>query len=262
MIEQPELHTLVACSSSLDDQAALINDRNSCLRQLSATLPTSNGIEIREELVFFYGDKPAQQVERGTQQGGQYKCGSCGCPSHMMDDLAYSLNCEWRSLDDIRSLALAGKYGQQPHVVRPFKSLNTDQLQQELRSRNILHTATTKVELQKELARVLKGVQRVPTLLLDNPTHPLSTLNMHRYCILECEPLHDLKGHLSHLFAELPYVLCDEDITKEYKHLIEAELSKDRVTGGDYRRTAIRVLALLKGRVPQRISLLLQTILY
>ena len=77
---------------------------------------------------------------------------------------------------------------------------------------------------------------------------------MHRYCILDCEPLHDLKGHLSHLFAELPYVLCDEDITKEYKHLIEAE---DRVTCGGYRRTAIRVLALLKGRVPQ---LIIQTI--
>ena len=260
MIEQPELHMLVACSSSLDDQATLISDRNSCMRELSVTLPTSNGIQIRDELVFFYGDKPAQQVERGTQQGGTYKCGSCGCPSHMMDDLAYSLNCEWRSLDDIQSLALAGKYGKQPHVVRPFKSLNTDQLQQELRARNILHTATTKADLQKELARVLAGVQRVPTLLLENPTQPLSTLNMQRYCILDCEPLHDLKGHLSHLFAELSYVLSDQDITKEYKDLIGAELSKDKVTGGDYRRAAIRVLALLKDKVPQRILLLLQTI--
>ena len=68
MIEQPELHMLVACSSSLDDQATLICDRNSCLRELSTsvTLPTSNGIQIRDKLVFFYGDKPAQQVERGT----------------------------------------------------------------------------------------------------------------------------------------------------------------------------------------------------
>ena len=60
MIEPAELHMLVAYSSSLDDQAALINDRNSCLRELSATLPTSNGID---ELVFF---TVTSQLERGT----------------------------------------------------------------------------------------------------------------------------------------------------------------------------------------------------
>lgn len=66
--------------------------------------------------------------------------------------------------------------------------MNTEQLQQELRARNVCHIHTTKSKLQ--------DVQQVPTLLLDNPTQLLSDLNLQHYTLLDCEPLHDLKGHL------------------------------------------------------------------
>ena len=130
---------------------------------LSLPLYDSRGTEIKDELVFFYGDKAAQQVERGTQQGGIYKCGSCGCESHMMDDFAYSMRCICRSLADLQSVALAGKYGKQPGAIRPFQNLSSRELQEELRARNVYHMCTTKRNIQKELARVLKGVQRVYT---------------------------------------------------------------------------------------------------
>lgn len=188
---------LALCSSSVEDQVALIGDRNTCIQELRIPVQDSNGTEINDELVFFYGDRAAQQVERGTQQGGLYKCGSCGCEAHMMDDLAYSLRCKWRSLANLQSLALGGKYGNQQYVTRPFQKLDAKQLQEELRARNVYHMSTTKKDLQKELATVLKGVQRVPTLLLENPSLPLSHANLQRYCVLDCEPLHDLKGHLS-----------------------------------------------------------------
>ena len=74
-IEQPQLHILALCSSSVEDQAALISDRRECIQELSINLQDSKGTLICDELVFFYGDKAAQQVERGTQQGGTYKCG-------------------------------------------------------------------------------------------------------------------------------------------------------------------------------------------
>lgn len=67
-IEQPQLHILVVCSSSVEDQAALIRDRKECIQELSIPLQASNGVNITDELVFFYGDKAAQQVERGAQQ--------------------------------------------------------------------------------------------------------------------------------------------------------------------------------------------------
>jgi len=91
-------------------------------------------VEVKDELLYFYGDKPAQQMERDRQQGGRYKCGSCGCESHMMDDIAYSFLCKCQSLSDLQSIALAGKYVKQRGVVRPFKQMTSEQLQPELRT--------------------------------------------------------------------------------------------------------------------------------
>ena len=50
---------------------------------------------------FFCGDKPAQQFERGTQLGGNYKCGSCGIKSTLMQDLGHALQCQWRTLAEL-----------------------------------------------------------------------------------------------------------------------------------------------------------------
>ena len=130
--EQPQIHNimLAVCSSAVENQAALIGDRNSCISDLCIPLHDSRGTEVKDELVFFYGDKAAQQVERGTQQGGAYKCGSCGCESHMMDDFAYSMRCICRSLADLQSIALSGIYGKQPSVIRPFQTLSSKKLQE------------------------------------------------------------------------------------------------------------------------------------
>lgn len=58
--------------------------------------------------MFFYGDKPAAQFERGTQQGGYYPCGTCGCDVRPFDDLAYCLNSKWRSMEDLQQIAIEG----------------------------------------------------------------------------------------------------------------------------------------------------------
>ena len=108
-IEEPEIHIIALSSSSQEDQAALISDRLECIKELTIPMTTTNGIVVTDKLFFFTGDKPAAQFERGTQQGGYYKCGSCGCRSTRMDDLAYSLNCKWRSMGDLQTLVLAGE---------------------------------------------------------------------------------------------------------------------------------------------------------
>lgn len=46
VVEQPELHMLVVCSSTVEHQAALIGDRNSCIRELSTPLYDSRGTEM------------------------------------------------------------------------------------------------------------------------------------------------------------------------------------------------------------------------
>ena len=92
------------------DPPLVIPDRIECLYDLTQVCMSSNGIEITDTLRFFKGDGPAKQFERGTQMGGNYKCGSCGCHSDMMEDLAHSFHLKWRSLSDLQTLALAGMH--------------------------------------------------------------------------------------------------------------------------------------------------------
>ena len=184
-------------SSSAKDQDSVLPDRVECLKDLNKVLTTGIGIPINDELCFFKGDTPAQQFERGTQQGGHYKCGGCGCHAHMMEDIAHALECKWRSLMDLQELVLAGKHGNQPGALKPFEALNMQQLNEELRARNVYHEATTKLDLSHTLQGILCGAQRVASLLLANPTLPLEALHLQHYTILDSEPLHDLKGHLS-----------------------------------------------------------------
>ena len=221
-----------------------------CKLQTAAVLhwQSSIGIEITDVLRFFKGDGPAKQFERGTQMGGNYKCGGCGCHSDMMEDLAHSLHLKWRSLAHLQTLALAGIHGGQSNVLKPFETLNTSQLQAELRKRNIFHSATTKKDCQAILAQALKGVQRVPTLLLPTPTKSLSSLNLDKYEILDSEPLHDLKGHLLHLFAELPFIL-DKDTGALCKQIISQFTMKEKITCADLRITAVQVYACLLQRL-------------
>ena len=83
-----------------------------------------------------------------------------------------------------------------------------------------------------------------------NPTQRLSEVNLQHYTILDCEPLHDLKGHIQNIFDELPKVL-HKTLPVEVKALLDTDLGKDMKTGGDYRLASIHLLTLLQRRTPQ-----------
>ncbi len=67
--------------------------------------------------------------------------------------------------------------------------------------------AARSFEWRLEISRILRGAQRVPSLLVLNPQQTLTQLNLHEYEILYCEPLHDFKGHGHNLLNELPYLV-------------------------------------------------------
>lgn len=140
------------------------------------------------------GDKPAQNFERGTQQGGNFKCGSCGVKSTMIQGQAHSLCQTWRSLEDLQKLVLAGCYGNKAGCSKPLNKLRAKDLRQELRARGVFDVTGKVEELQRTLDNILCGAQRVPTLLIHNPAQNLASLNLQQYTILACEPLHALKG--------------------------------------------------------------------
>ena len=243
LVEAPHIHIIGVGSSSVEDQASVLPDRVECLNDLHKVSTTSLGIPINDELRFFKGDTPAQQFERGTQQGGHYKCGGCGCHAQMMEDMAHALECKWRSLTELQELVLAGKHGNQPGALKPFEALNVQQLHEELRARNVYHEATTKSDLTSTLRGILCGAQRVPSLLLANPTLPLEALHLQHYTILDSEPLHDLKGHLFNLFSELPYIL-NGDVKETCQKIIKSNLSKEKVKCADLRLTAVHLYQL------------------
>ena len=184
-IESPSIHMICVSSSSLEDQAAFLQDRINCLinclHSLSESIQASNGVLVTDMLRFFVGDHPAKQYERGTQQGGKYKCGGCGVHEVMMDDLAHTLQHSWRSLYDIQHIAIAGKLGRQQGELKPFELLRAQQIREELHARGSVDTDKRKDDLEAMLKGILKGIQRVPTLLLLNPTGELSDLNLEQY---------------------------------------------------------------------------------
>ena len=186
---------------------AFIPERVQCLGELSNIIYSSNGVPIVDIARFFVGDHPAQSFERGTQQGGNYKCGGCGIQSHMIGDFAHAAHLRIRSFQAIQNLAINGKFGKQIGKVKPFKNLSVSELRQELSARGQFDVTKNKPELTNDLIKCLRGVQQVPTLLIANPEISLAQCHLASYEVLDCEPLHDIKGHLSNIFEELPYII-------------------------------------------------------
>ena len=259
-VEEPYVYIMAASSSSKEDQASLIPDRVECLSDFTQMTTTTNGIQIQDILRFFKGDSPAQQFERGYQQGGYYKCGACLIHSSRIEDMAHACGQKWCSILDIQQMAIKGKFGRKAGALEPFKSLSLDQLQQELRVRDILHTSKNKKEAEAVLTDALKGVQRVPSILITNPTKNPVDLHLQHYTILGSEPLHDIKGHLSNVFTELIYVL-EGDLKESCKKIISYNTRKDKVSCADFRLTAIQVYLKLREELPaeNRILLLMET---
>ena len=240
IVEDPIVYMIAPSSSSPSDQLALIGDRLECLAELPQQIASSSGILFQDELRFFCGDKPAQQFERGTQIGGTYKCGSCGCKDIMMQDLAHALNCKWRCLADLQQLVVAGTYGKTAGCLKPLDGLYVEQLREELQSRGLQTDNKLKPQLQEELTELLSGAQRVPSLLILNPTQSLSSLNLPRYEVLDCEPLHDLKGHLSNLLPEIPHLL-PPGLKEQCQQLLTTTIQKQKLSGATVRTAAIKL---------------------
>ena len=244
-IEEPEVHILGVSSSSTDNQVAFIPERVECLRELSDVIYSNSGVPIVDSARFFVGDHPAQKFERGTQQGGNYKCGGCGIQSHMIGDFIHAARMRRRSLQVIQSLAINGNFGKLVGKLKPLHNLSVSELRQELSARGQFDVTKNKPDLMDDLTRCLKGVQRVPTLLIANPEMSLAQCHLASYEVLDCEPLHDIKGHLSNLFEELPYVVGPL-LKKEVLDIISTTMHKDKINCTDLRCLALHCQAFLK----------------
>ena len=65
-------------------------------------------------------------------------------------------------------------------------------------------------------------------------------MNLHRYEVLDCEPLHDIKGHLQNLLPEIPFLL-PSNLKEECQLILETTLPKGTVCGALLRTAAIKL---------------------
>ena len=95
-------------------------------------------------------------------------------------------SCEERLFLDTQAIALSGKYGKEPNRLDFYEGLNTDELRQELVARQIYDIPGSKQGRLQLLKDTLCGVQRVPSLLLLDPTvDPKSSeYNLADYCVI------------------------------------------------------------------------------
>lgn len=84
--------------------------------------------------------------------------------------------------------------------------------------------------MQAVLAAELKVAQRVPSLLVLNPTQSLQDLHLQSYEVLTCEPLHDYKGHEYNLLQELPLLLAPP-LKNKSQNSLKQLCKKDKVSG-------------------------------
>ena len=255
MVERPYLHLLAAGSSSAADHIALTVDRLDCIRTMGTTLHAQDGSQITDTLRFFNGDKVAQWIESGCQAGGNYKCSSCRVPTSSYIDSAYCNQIPHKSLSDSQAHVVARIHGRKRHSVKPFKGLSVQEVQEELAA-----DSTGKGETCRErLVHHLGGLQRVPLLLVSNPSEDIKALHLEHYAINDFEPLHAIKCHLINLLAELLHLL-PPTIKGDFQQLLDACLWKEKVTGADLRATAITLCQYLTGKVPVEVHALLESI--
>ena len=89
--------------------------------------------------------------------------------------------------------------------LKPFDNLKVE-LRKELIARGINDVHQKKPFLLAILEHILRGVMRVPALLLTHPTQNSSEIHLDKYEVVASEPLHDIEGHIINIITELSHM--------------------------------------------------------
>ena len=238
-VEEPELYIIGRCPSN-DEQLAYINTRVEDLRGLETGITLSDidesypDIVVYDTMRFFHGDGPAAAFEAGNQKGGHYFCPSCDVHSCQTDDIACCYQKKTKSFSEKRELIMQGNIGRINSLRRktlPFEKLSISELQSELTSRKVdleKFKATMK-DLIPLLKRELRGIKRLPVLLINDPLSDLNQLGLAKYEITLVECMHDIAYHIDNILVELPNHLRPDDKIKfnEVLDALNAEKEKN-----------------------------------
>ena len=151
-------------------------------------------------------------------------------------DAAHCNQLPYRSLTNTQAHVLAGGHSGKMNCLWPLDSLTHQKVRRELATRKLDSEGNSK-EVRYWPAEHLGGLQHVPLLLVSNPRENTKALHLDHYSFNEFVPLHALKGHLTNLFAELPFFLLPS-LKQEVDQVLAVCLRK-QITGADLLATAI-----------------------
>ena len=202
-VEMPHVRLLSMSGSTEEEQLRMAPDSCEDLHCTRKSLQRVVGDPIIDTLRGYTGDLQARWHEAGVQKGGEYRCGvGCGCPTSLLPNYASNLGYKIPSFRELQVRATAGFYGNKPGM--NLHQLSLEQLHTELRARGMARVTTmNKVDASKHFCNLLQGV-RVPALIAFSPRAELSSFALEQYELWPCEPLHDLKGHISHVLNKIP----------------------------------------------------------
>ena len=249
-IEKPEIYILARCPPSTQ-LTAYSETRMEDLKELRKGLSFRN-TEIIDVMHFFKADGPACQFEAGQQKGGHYFCWMCDIHYSHLKDYVYSSYRKIYSYQDRQKKIIktsGSRRRSKGGSVKLYDKLEKEELTRELIERDVDFDKQTMKELKAELTKEMHGMQRVPSLLFNNPEGDINSLGLESYEMLACEPLHDIMKHIKNLFLELPH---HGKHKSELKDLIEASFNgKDSQRGVDQRSSLIKVHLFCKTNFPE-----------
>ena len=209
-------------------------------------------VEVFDVIRFFKGDGPSCQFEAGQQKGGHYFCCLCGIHCSRVNDYAHASYNKILSLKDRQTKVLqtSGSISRSKRGdIKVYNNLDKDAVAQELHERNVKFLIKNNANiLRDKLTKEMCGIQRVPSLLFNNPEEDISETVLRLYEILGCEPLHEHSNQIQNLYAELPHHHEDKATIIDF---IEGTFNgKDCRRAADYRQSLIRVYLFLDHHYP------------
>ena len=211
------------------------------------------GIEVFDVIRFFKGDGPAYLFEPGKQKCGHCLCWMCNIHSSVISDYAQASYIKNLTLQDRQNIVLKTRISRERSkqgITKLYNKLQKADVVEELHERNVAYRIDSNIdELRDKLIKEMCGIQRVPSLLFNQPDTDISSTELRSYEILGCEPLHDIGNHIKNLFFEIPHHF--EDVVK-IRSLIEATFNdKDSRRCVDYRSSLIKVYIFCKQNYPE-----------
>ena len=261
IVEKPELYILARCQSS-DAQLLYTKTRHEDNRLLKYPISV-DGILLFDEMRFFHGDAPAYQLEIGQQKGGEYPCWLCPINIHQSANITHSFIQTVFSVQDRIDKILSTNCSKEKicqNRNKLYKNLKKYEIVTELHERGKhFYCKENKSSLQIKLDEEMHGIQRLPSLLYQEDNTSMKDLNLDRYEVLPCKPLHDIKGHISNLYDEIGNHLS-KDEKKYFKDMVTLSFdNKECKRGVNYRKSLLKLVLVLKGKIDQLAFELLST---